>query len=100
MRCDTALVDETLAALDLTDVADRDPFTLSGGQKQRVAVACAVASGRPVVLFDEPTSGLGLGHMLQLAEVLRELTHRGRTVVVVTHDNELIEAVADCLLVL
>ncbi len=93
-------VNNVLAALDLLDVADRDPFTLSGGQKQRVAVACAVASNRPIVLFDEPTSGLGYGHMMRFAALLTELTSQGRTVVVVTHDSELIEAVADYLLVL
>ena len=93
-------IDEVLASLDLSDVADRDPFTLSGGQKQRVAIACAVASGRKIVAFDEPTSGLGYGHMLQFAALLRQLSEQGRTVIVVTHDTELIETAADYLLVL
>ncbi len=97
---DASAVDEVLASLDLMDVADRDPFTLSGGQKQRVAIACAVASGRRIVAFDEPTSGLGYGHMMQFATLLKKLVERGRTVIVVTHDTELIEAVADYLLVL
>ncbi len=93
-------IDEVLVSLDLSDVADRDPFTLSGGQKQRVAIACAVASGRQIVAFDEPTSGLGYGHMLQFAALLKHLAEQGRTVVVVTHDTELIETAADYLLVL
>ena len=97
---DAHVVDEILVLLDLADVADRDPFTLSGGQKQRVAIACAVASGRQIVAFDEPTSGLGYGHMMQFAALLKKLAEQGRTVIVVTHDAELIEAVADYLLVL
>lgn len=50
--------------------------------------------------FDEPTSGLGYGHMMQFAALLRTLADQGRTVVVATHDTKLIEAVADYLLVL
>ena len=65
-----------------------------------MAIACAVASGREIIAFDEPTSGLGFGHMMQFAALLRQLAEQGRTVIVVAHDNELIEAVADYLLVL
>lgn len=97
---DPATVSRILESLDLDGLADRDPFSLSGGQKQRVAVACAIASGRKIVAFDEPTSGLGLGHMLQFAKLLRHLAESGRTVIVVTHDAELIEVAADFLLVL
>ena len=97
---DEGLVDEALVTLDLEDVGDRDPFTLSGGQRQRVAIACAVVSGRDVICFDEPTSGLGYAHMRRFAVLLHELTERGRTVVVVTHDDELVDAVADGLVVL
>lgn len=70
-------------------------MALSGGQKQRVAIAGAVVSGNPVLLFDEPTSDLNLGHMRQVAEVLRLLIEEGRTVLVITHDTELIREAAD-----
>ena len=90
-----AEVDRVLDWLDLTDVRKRDPFILSGGQRQRVAIACAALSGREVLLFDEPTSGLDRGHMLEIAALLRELAERGRTIVVVTHDGELVSEVAD-----
>ncbi|WP_350454792.1 ABC transporter ATP-binding protein [Slackia heliotrinireducens] len=96
----TDRINSILSSLDLADLAQRDPFTLSGGQKQRVAVACAVASGRPMIAFDEPTSGLGLDHMLRFADLLRRLVEQGRTVIVVTHDAELIQTAADYLLVL
>lgn len=85
-----------LATLDLEAFADRHPQSLSGGQKQRVAVASAIASGRDIMLFDEPTSGLDYTHMLQIGEILRSLKGQGKTVIVVTHDRELIKECCDC----
>ena len=85
-----------LATLDLDQFADRHPQSLSGGQKQRVAVASAIASGRDIMLFDEPTSGLDYTHMLQIGEILRSLKEQGKTVIVVTHDRELIKECCDC----
>ena len=85
-----------LATLDLEQFADRHPQSLSGGQKQRVAVASAIASGRDIMLFDEPTSGLDYTHMLQIGEILRSLKDQGKTVIVVTHDRELIKECCDC----
>ena len=84
-----------LASLDLEQFADRHPQSLSGGQKQRVAVACAIASGREILLFDEPTSGLDYTHMLQISRILRNLKSLGKTVIVVTHDRELIAECCD-----
>ena len=84
-----------LASLDLDDFSDRHPQSLSGGQKQRVAVACAIASGREILLFDEPTSGLDYTHMLQIGQILRDLKAIGKTVIVVTHDRELIKECCD-----
>jgi energy-coupling factor transport system ATP-binding protein len=69
-------------------------MSLSGGQKQRTAIAAAVASGAEVVVFDEPTSGLDRRHMGEVADRIAELVDDGRLVVVVTHDEELIEACA------
>ncbi len=84
-----------LASLDLEAFADRHPQSLSGGQKQRVAVASAIASGREILLFDEPTSGLDYTHMLQIGKILRNLKKLGKTVIVVTHDRELIKECCD-----
>ena len=80
-----------LGSLDLIEYADRHPLSLSGGQKQRVAVASAIASGRNIILFDEPTSGLDYSHMLQVSELLKKLRDKGKTVIIVTHDIELIK---------
>lgn len=82
---------EILERLDLQGFTERHPVSLSGGQKQRVAVASAVAADREIILFDEPTSGLDYEHMQQVGELLRELREAGKTVLVVTHDCELIE---------
>ena len=79
-----------LKKLDLLDLKSRHPLSLSGGQKQRVAIASALVSGREIIVFDEPTSGLGLHHMEEVAHSLRELRQEGKTLFVITHDPELI----------
>lgn len=83
-RCDAVL-----AALGLTALADRHPMSLSGGQKQRVVVAAAMLSGKELILLDEPTSGLDHCHMQQVGRLLQELKAAGKTVLVITHDEEL-----------
>ena len=91
---------QILSKLDLAEFAQRHPMSLSGGQKQRLAVACAIASGREILLFDEPTSGLDYLHMQQTADLLRKLKEMGKTVIVVTHDSELIRSCCDRKLVI
>ena len=86
-----SLIIKILETLDLKEYADKHPLALSGGQKQRVAVASAIASSRNVILFDEPTSGLDYVHMLQVSELLNRLREQGKTVIIVTHDIELIK---------
>ena len=83
---------EILTQLDLDGFLDRHPQSLSGGQKQRLAIACALASGRKILLLDEPTSGLDYAHMMETADLLRRLRDIGTTILVVTHDSELIRA--------
>lgn len=83
-RCNRVLMD-----LDLTRFADRHPMSLSGGQKQRVAIGSALMCGKDLIILDEPTSGLDRYHMEQVGELLRQLAAQGKTVLVVTHDEEL-----------
>ena len=66
------------------------PQLLSGGEKQRLLIAKTRASGRPVVILDEPTSGLDKLQMQKMAEYLDQFRQEGRTVLVITHDYELI----------
>jgi energy-coupling factor transport system ATP-binding protein len=89
-----------LRVVDLCDQDDRHPMSLSGGQKQRLAIGTALASRRDIVILDEPTSGLDLAHMQGVADALRRLTDEGRTVLVATHDTELIAACADHVIAL
>ena len=81
---------EILRSLDLDSFVDRHPQSLSGGQKQRLAIACALASGREILLFDEPTSGLDHAHMKETAKLMRKICTMGTTILIVTHDSELI----------
>ena len=89
---------EALRLLDMESFADIHPMALSGGQKQRVAVASGIASEKEIILMDEPTSGLDYVHMKQVAEVLQMLKRSGKTVLVITHDFELIACCADHVL--
>ena len=81
-----------LKNMDLFEYESRHPVSLSGGQKQRLAIACAIASEREILLFDEPTSGLDYEHMLQVGKMMKRLKDMGKTILVVTHDSELIRS--------
>ena len=83
---DAQAVEAALADADVAHLADRRLETLSGGQRQRAWIAMAVAQDTPVLLLDEPTAALDIGHQLEVFELLRRLAGSGRTVVVVVHD--------------
>ena len=84
-----------LNELGLYEYMDAHPSALSGGQKQRLAFACAIFSGRRILILDEPTSGLDGQNMRLIAERLRSEARNGRTILVITHDGELIESCCD-----
>uniref|UniRef100_I5AX25 ATPase component of various ABC-type transport systems with duplicated ATPase domain n=1 Tax=Eubacterium cellulosolvens (strain ATCC 43171 / JCM 9499 / 6) TaxID=633697 RepID=I5AX25_EUBC6 len=86
---------EILETLGILEYKDKHPMALSGGQKQRVAIASAVAADAKLMLFDEPTSGLDFCHMEKVGELLKKLAEAGNTVLVVTHDPELVELCCD-----
>jgi energy-coupling factor transport system ATP-binding protein len=87
-----------LGSLNLLGMKELHPMSLSGGQKQRVAIAAAIASERDIIVFDEPTSGLDLRHMEQVSSCLRLLKEIGRTLVIISHDPELILKTCDYVL--
>ena len=68
---------------------DHKPSEMSGGQQQRVAIARAIAQAPPVILADEPTGNLDSGSTKEIMEILKELHAEGRTVILITHDNEI-----------
>lgn len=98
---DLAAVRGALARLDLLDFADRTLATLSGGERQRVFLARALAQDAPLLLLDEPTTSLDVGHSQQVLELVDELRHdRGLSVVSTMHDLTLAGQYADRLVLL
>ena len=65
------------------------PMQMSGGQQQRVAIARAIAARPPMILADEPTGNLDTKSGVDVMNILRELWREGRTIVLITHDNEI-----------
>ena len=98
---DVAAVDDALDRLDLGDVADRVVATLSGGERQRVLIARALAQGSPIVLLDEPTTALDVGHQQQVLELVDRLRRDHQLTVVTTmHDLTLAGLYAERLVLL
>jgi phospholipid/cholesterol/gamma-HCH transport system ATP-binding protein len=90
------IVAEKLAAVGLTDAADKMPGELSGGMKKRAAIARALVSDPQLILYDEPTSELDPLSSVIIGEEILALKHRtGVTSLVVTHDRELAFGIAD-----
>lgn len=65
------------------------PSEMSGGQQQRVAIARAIAQAPPVILADEPTGNLDSVSSKEIIDILKKLHAEGRTVILITHDNEI-----------
>ncbi|MCM0598829.1 amino acid ABC transporter ATP-binding protein [Periweissella fabalis] len=84
-----------LTHLQLAGKDDLYPFELSGGMKQRVAIARALAMQPRVLAYDEPTSALDPSMRTEVANLLLELKKDGVTQIVVTHDIELANSIAD-----
>ena len=80
--------EDVLAALGLTDIADRLVTTLSGGESQRVAIAQAIAQRTPVLLLDEPLAAQDIYSRRKIIALLQQLAESGTTVVVVAHSTE------------
>ena len=84
-----------LDTFGLAHLRRRHPHSLSGGEKQRLVIACALMKRPALMILDEPTSGLDGRNMRIIADVLREYASSGGTVLLITHDLELLELAAD-----
>jgi iron complex transport system ATP-binding protein len=98
---DEAIALEALASTSAAHLADRLFSTLSGGEKQRVIIASALAQMPSVLLLDEPTASLDLGHQIEVASVLASLSHtKAVTMVLATHDLNLAASLCDRLVLM
>lgn len=80
---------EALERVGLGQRLHHRPSQMSGGQQQRVAIARAVAARPPVILADEPTGNLDSSSGREVMRILHELSDEGRTIILITHDNEI-----------
>jgi polar amino acid transport system ATP-binding protein len=87
-----------LALVGLEDKAASYPDQLSGGQQQRVAIARALAMHPKVMLFDEPTSSLDPEMVHEVLQVMLDLSQRGMTMIIVTHEIQFANKAADRIL--
>ena len=78
-------VDEALAAVDLADSGDLDPFILTKGGRQRVAVASTLATKPEIIILDEPTTGLDHRELQGMMTLIRRLNEQGHTILIITH---------------
>jgi len=90
-----ARVDPLLDRLRLRRLAAVNPFTLSGGEKRRLTVAAALATRPRMLVLDEPTYGQDARTWRELADLIDEVRDAGTALVLVTHDRDLVDALAD-----
>ena len=80
---------DALMKVGLEKRMNHKPSEMSGGQQQRVAIARAIAQAPPVILADEPTGNLDSGSTKEIMGILKSLHQEGRTVIIITHDNDI-----------
>lgn len=92
---------QSLAAMEVDDLAARDVRTLSGGERQRVAIAALLAQQTPLLLLDEPANALDLAHQVSVMALLARLCREQRkTVVMIGHDLNLAHRISTHALLL
>jgi energy-coupling factor transport system ATP-binding protein len=87
-------VEEALAAVDLADKGDLDPFILTKGSRQRVAVASTLATKPEVIILDEPTTGLDARELHGMMALIGRLNQAGHAIVIITHAMDIAAAYA------
>jgi len=87
----TNLAKEALVSVGLADRIHHNPSELSGGQQQRVAIARALVNNPEIIFADEPTGNLDTRSSLEIISLFNELNKLGRTIVLVTHEQDIAE---------
>ncbi len=82
-----------LEQVEMADQADKLPSALSGGQQQRVAIARALANDPPILAADEPTGNLDSKTAEAVFDLMERLVDAGKTIIMVTHDNDIAQRV-------
>ena len=88
-QTDRAAIHDAMERMEITHLRDRDATTLSGGELQRAFLARCLAQGSPLLLLDEPLTGLDIGHQLALLGILEDLAAEGKTILWSVHDLRL-----------
>ena len=94
---DTAIeerVNHAISMMELEEFRDRHPHSLSRGQRQRLAVASILAMEPDIIVLDEPTTGQDWGHVNKFLQQIRHLNELGKTIILVTHDMNLVAGYA------
>lgn len=89
------LVEEWMKFFKIQELAEKSPFKISGGQQRLVAIAGVMAMDTPNICFDEPTSSLDDEHSRILRNLIIELKAKNKSIVLVSHDKQEVEEVAD-----
>lgn len=92
--------DKILKHLYLEEVSESNPFAVSHGQKRRTAIGAMLCDGRPVIVMDEPTAGQDKAALRELENLIMARANEGITFLIVTHDMDFADRVADLLLLL
>ncbi|WP_332524683.1 ABC transporter ATP-binding protein [Terrisporobacter sp.] len=86
-----AIIKEKLELVDLLDKQNSKPLHLSGGQQQRIAIARALVNNPELIFADEPTGALDSETAEVVMEILKLLNEQGKTIIMVTHDSDLVK---------
>ncbi|HHH78412.1 MAG TPA: ABC transporter ATP-binding protein [Thermoplasmatales archaeon] len=94
------MVKSTLEFLGITHLSERHPYDLSGGEKRKAAIATALVSSPDVLLLDEPTADLDPKNRREFVELLKKLKEDGKTIVIATHEMDILPEVVERMIVL